>query len=130
MGKTAPFCFQVLLIALDVNTAMPYNHAMYTVIETPVFQKLVNDVWSQAEREEFIAWIAANPLLGDVIRGSGGLRKIRWTRKGMGKRGGARVIYYNLLDGGSIYLLMIYTKTEYDNLPTEFLNRLRQEIGL
>ena len=103
---------------------------MYTVIETPVFQKLVDSVWSQAEREDFIEWIAANPLLGDVIRGYGGLRKIRWTRKGMGKRGGARVIYYNLSDDGSVYLLMIYTKAEYDNLPTEFLNRLRHEVGL
>ena len=68
------------------------------------------------------------PLAGDVIPGSGGLRKIRWSRAGMGKRGGARVIYYNMLDDGVIWLLIAYTKAKFDNLPTSFLNQLREEI--
>ncbi|WP_081729307.1 helix-turn-helix domain-containing protein [Pseudomonas sp. QTF5] len=48
--------------------------------------------------------------------GSGGLRKVRWSRSGMGKRGGTRVIYYNTLSEGSIWLLIAYTKTKFDNL--------------
>jgi hypothetical protein len=75
---------------------------MYTIIETQDFQNFAAAVWRDAEREEFINWIANNPLAGDVIPGTGGLRKTRWARAGMGKRGGARVIYYNILDDGEI----------------------------
>jgi hypothetical protein len=65
---------------------------MFTVIETPVFQRMAGDVLLDAERSLLIAWIAGNPLAGDVMPGAGGLRKVRWQRQGMGKRGGARVI--------------------------------------
>ncbi|MGI4859271.1 MAG: transcriptional regulator [Janthinobacterium lividum] len=101
---------------------------MYPIIETPTFQRHAATVWSDVEREAFITWLANNPLHGDVVPGSGGLRKVRWSRPGMGKRGGARVIYYNLLDDGCIWLLMAYTKAKFDNLPAAFLNRLREEI--
>lgn len=101
---------------------------MYTVIETAVFQRYADEIWSAAERQEFIVWLANNPLSGDVIPGTGGLRKIRWGRSGMGKRGGARVIYYNLLNDGEIWLLIAYTKAKFDTLPTAFLNQLREEI--
>ena len=101
---------------------------MYTVIETPVFRRLVDDVWTADERQEFVVWLANNALAGDVIPGSGGLRKVRWSHSGMGKRGGARVIYYNLLDDGIITLLMVYTKAKFDNLPPAFLRQLRDEL--
>jgi hypothetical protein len=101
---------------------------MYTVIETPIFQRYVADVWSDSEREDFISWIAANPDSGDVIPHTKGLRKVRWSRAGMGKRGGARVIYYNRLENGYIWLLIVYTKSKFDNLPVEFLNTLREVI--
>lgn len=101
---------------------------MYTIIETPTFQKYAADIWQDDEREAFMAWIAENPLAGDVIPGTRGLRKIRWSRSGMGKRGGTRVIYYNMLDDGHIWLLIAYTKAKYDILPTEFLNQLREAI--
>lgn len=68
---------------------------MHTVAETEIFQRYAAAIWSESERLEFIEWIAANPLAGDVIPGSGGCRKVRWSRAGMGKRGGARVIYFN-----------------------------------
>lgn len=101
---------------------------MYTVIETPVFQRYASDIWQDDEREAFISWIAENPLAGDVIPGTQGLRKVRWARPGMGKRGGARVIYYNMLDDGCIWLLIAYTKAKLDNLPAEFLNQLKEVI--
>ena len=72
--------------------------------------------------------MAGNPLASDVIAGAGGLRKVRWSRAGMGKRGGARVVYFNQLTHGVIALLMVYTKARFDNLPTEFLLRLKQEF--
>jgi mRNA-degrading endonuclease RelE of RelBE toxin-antitoxin system len=101
---------------------------MYTVIETPVFQRYAADVWSESEREDFISWIAENPDSGDVIPHTKGLRKVRWSRTGMGKRGGARVIYYNRLENGQIWLLIVYTKSKFDNLPIEFLNTLREVV--
>jgi len=76
---------------------------MYTVIETDVFVRAAAQVWTDAERIAFIDWVAVNPDAGDVIPGSGGCRKVRWTRPGMGKRGGARVIYFNQLEHGEIW---------------------------
>ena len=98
-----------------------------TIAETPVFQKCVKDIWSEDELMAFRVWLAGNPLAGDVVPGSGGVRKVRWSRSGMGKRGGARVIYFNEWQG-RIWLLMVYTKAKFDNLPTEFLVQLRQEV--
>lgn len=85
-------------------------------------------VWSDEERVEFINWIAANPLAGDVIPNSGGCRKVRWTRDGMGKRSGVRVIYVNQLENGQIGLLIVYAKAKFDNLPSDFLSLLKQEF--
>lgn len=107
---------------------MPYSVCMYTFIETPIFQRYAADVWADDERLEFIAWLANNVLAGDVIPSTGGIRKVRWSRAGMGKRGGARVIYYNQLDDGRVYLLIVYTKAKFDNLPAAFLNQLRDEV--
>jgi hypothetical protein len=58
---------------------------MYTVIESPEFISWSAKVWSDAERWEFIDWFADNALAGDVIPGAGSLRKVRWSRQGMGK---------------------------------------------
>lgn len=66
---------------------------MLTVIESQLFTKLWPEYWSEEERAEFAVFIANAPKVGDVIPGSGGCRKIRWTRAGTGKRGGVRVIY-------------------------------------
>ena len=102
---------------------------MWTVIETPEFIAWSARVWSQAECAEFIDWIAENALAGDVIPGAGGLRKVRWTRQGMGKRGGARVIYFNRLASGEIVLLLVYAKAKFDNLRPEFLVQLRERFN-
>jgi hypothetical protein len=101
---------------------------MYTIVETATFMRCAADVWSEAELMEFKLWLASNPLAGDVIPGAGGLRKVRWSRAGMGKRGGARVVYFNQLADGVIALLMVYTKAKFDNLSTVFLLRLKQEF--
>lgn len=100
---------------------------MHTVAETAVFQRYAAQIWTDAERLTFIEWIAANPLAGDLIPGSGGCRKVRWGRSGMGKRGGARIIYFNVQDG-RIWLLIVYTKAKFDNLPAEFLAQLKAEV--
>ena len=100
---------------------------MRTVAETPVFIRYAAEVWRDAEREEFINFIAANPEAGKLIRGSGGCRKVRWSSEGQGKQGGARVIYF-LAAEGTIWLLIVYKKAKYDNLPTAFLAELKKGV--
>ena len=101
---------------------------MFTVAESDAFIRYAESVWTDQERSEFVTWIANSPLAGDVIPGSGGLRKVRYSRQGMGKRGGVRVIYYNLLDDGKIWLLIVYSKAKFDNLPTTFLKQLKLTV--
>jgi hypothetical protein len=98
-----------------------------TVAETAIFIRYATEVWSDDEREDFINFIAGNPETGKIIRGSGGCRKIRWSSQGQGKQGGARVIYFLATDG-KVWLLIVYKKAKFDNLPTEFLAALKKGV--
>jgi hypothetical protein len=99
---------------------------MLTVIETPTFQRTASAFWDEDEIDEFVTFIAANPTAGDEIRGTKSLHKVRWSRKGMGKRGGARVIYFTRTQRGEVVLVVAYAKGDADNLPTAFLNRIKE----
>ena len=101
---------------------------MFTVAETPSFVKLSSDYWDDAERLEFISWLATDPTAGSVIPGTGGVRKVRWSRSGAGKRGGVRVIDYNKKELGEIWLLLIYAKNVKENIPNHVLKSIREEI--
>ena len=101
---------------------------MYTVVETPLFERLADACWTEEERYAFVAFIAAHPEAGDVVPGSGGVRKVRWRMAGRGKRGGARVIYFNRLAAGEIWLLVLYTKAAAENIPAHILRRIKEEI--
>lgn len=101
---------------------------MLTVIETDEFVAWADKVWTEAEREEFVDWIAVNPEAGDVIPASGGCRKVRWSRAGMGKRGGVRVIYYLRLVNGEVVLLIVYAKAKFDNISANVLAKLKEKF--
>ena len=101
---------------------------MLTVIETPEFMAWSALVWSDAEREVFIDWIADHPEAGDVIPGSGGLRKVRWSRAGVGKRGGARVIYFTCNARGELVLVLVYAKAKFDNISPQVLKALKEKF--
>jgi mRNA-degrading endonuclease RelE of RelBE toxin-antitoxin system len=96
---------------------------VFAVVETPTFQKQADKVWSAAQRHAFIDWIASNPTAGDVIAGADGARKVRWGAQGRGKRGGVRVIYFNLNAEGLLVLVAVYAKAERDNLPAHEIDR-------
>ncbi len=98
---------------------------MYTIVETEIFKSKVDRIWTRDERLEFLSFLSNNPLIGDVIPKSAGLRKVRWQANGRGKRGGARVIYFNLLDDGLIVALDIYTKNEKENLSQQEMKHLK-----
>jgi hypothetical protein len=97
-------------------------------VEAPLFTKLWPDYWSEDERGEFAAYLATHPETGKVVPGSGGVRKIRWSRQGGGKRSGVRVIYFNRLENGEIWLLVIYAKAKQDNAPAHILKAMKEEI--
>jgi hypothetical protein len=99
---------------------------MLTIIETPIFQRMAQEIWSPSELEDFVVYISENPMVGDVIPGAGPLRKVRWKRAGMGKRGGARVIYYTRLANGELVLVATYAKAKFDNLPVEVLKAWKE----
>lgn len=101
---------------------------MYTIIETPLFAADAKSIWQEDERGEFCAWLAQHPEAGDVIPRTGGCRKVRWARSGMGKRGGTRIIYFNQLENGEIYLLVIYTKVVRGDIPAHILKVIKEEI--
>jgi hypothetical protein len=101
---------------------------MFTVIETPLFQKLWPKYWSEDERGEFAAYLAEHPFSGDVVPGAGGVRKVRWSRSGTGKSSGVRVIYFVRTDAGEIFLLTLYAKSKTQNLSAATLKEIRNAL--
>jgi len=101
---------------------------MLAIYETPTFVAEAAKVWSAEERLEFFAWIATAPDAGSVIPGSGGCRKIRWSRPGMGKQGGVRIIYFTRLEAGELCMLLVYPKSTRDNIPGYILKEIRNEL--
>lgn len=98
------------------------------VIETPTFQRLWPHYWTEGERGEFAAFIAQNPEAGDVVRNSGGVRKVRWTWAGSGKSGGVRVIYFTRLANGQVWLLFLYAKSALDSIAGHKLKEMKDAI--
>ena len=84
---------------------------MITFIETKVFTRVVGEYLSDDEYAALQRALFSNPALGDLVRGTGGVRKVRWGVAGRGKRGGVRVIYYARTHRGEIWMLTIYAKT-------------------
>ncbi|MFI5021399.1 MAG: addiction module toxin RelE [Alphaproteobacteria bacterium] len=82
-----------------------------SVCETTLFQRTAADIMAPNDIEELINHLACNPEAGDVIPGTGGIRKIRWRRAGRGKRGGARVIYYYHDETLPLLMLLAYAKS-------------------
>ena len=92
---------------------------MQTVVETPVFLRRAEKLLTKDEHDELIAYLATDPLAGDEIVGTGGVRKVRFGAKGKGKSGGVRVIYYFYDRDMPIYALLIYGKSERADLTPE-----------
>ena len=101
---------------------------MFTFVEAPTFTRLVGEYLSDGEYAALQAALSENPELGVVLPGSGGVRKVRWTARGRGKRGGVRVIYFVRNEAGVIWMLTIYAKNVAENIPVHLLRRIRKEI--
>lgn len=98
----------------------------YEFIESSLFTRLVYDYLSEAEYLAFQQFLLENPDAGDVVKGSGGVRKVRWGRTGTGKSGGVRVCYFVRNAAGQILLLVIYAKSVRASLPAAVLKELKE----
>lgn len=99
------------------------------IVETPVFTRRVLELLSDDEYRELQIYLVAYPDAGDVIPGSGGLRKLRWSAQGRGKRGGTRVIYFWMRSNDIIIMLFMFRKNEQSDLSPEQLRRLKKTIS-
>ncbi len=98
------------------------------IIETPIFTKRIQELITDDEYRLLQAHLVNRPDVGQMMHGSGGLRKLRWSAGGRGKRGGIRVIYYWFVSKDIILLLYAFPKSERDDLTTEQLRKLRKII--
>ncbi len=84
--------------------------------------------WTEEERGQFAAYIAECPDAGDVVPESGGIRKVRWRRAGIGKSGGVRVIYFTRTAEHEVVLLLLYAKAKTDNITGAKLKEIRHAL--
>lgn len=112
---------------VDSYTALPYT-ARVVFVEAPLFTRLLGNYLSDDEYAALQVALAMRPDAGDLIRGSGGIRKLRWGSRGRGKRGGLRVIYYHRVSAEEVWLLTLYAKNEAADIPPDVLKQLRREI--
>jgi hypothetical protein len=93
---------------------------MQTIVELPEFLRRVDKLLGESERQSLISYVAEFPKSGVIMRGTGGIRKLRWAREGGGKSGGVRVVYYFHNEQIPLYLLTVFGKGEKSNLsPSE-----------
>jgi hypothetical protein len=99
-----------------------------TFVETKLFTELVLDYLSDDEYAAMQQFLVVNPEAGDVIPGSGGVRKLRWGVAGRGKRGGLRVIYFLRRRHDEVWMLTLYAKNVADNIPAKVLKKIKEAI--
>lgn len=104
-----------------------------TVAETPEFARKAAKLLDEEEKDALIAYIASHPDAGVIVKGTGGLRKLRWAREGRGKSGGVRVVYFFHNESMPVFMLSIFGKGEKDNLSkaerNEFAQRARALVN-
>jgi mRNA-degrading endonuclease RelE of RelBE toxin-antitoxin system len=97
-------------------------------IETSIFTKLLYTYLTDDEYVGLQGFMLKYPEAGKVVPGSGGVRKLRWSSAGKGKRGGIRVIYYFKKHENEIWMLTLYAKSEVENIPAHLLRQIAEEV--
>src|SRR5689334_16973658 len=101
---------------------------MMTVAELPAYQRRASKLLADEDRRAVVDYLAAHPKAGDLIEGTGGVRKLRWSRDGRGRSGGVRVIYYFHSEAMPLYLLTLFAKNERANLSKAECNELGELV--
>jgi hypothetical protein len=99
---------------------------LLTIVETPAFSGAAGRLLSDEQLDTLKVALAADPEMGAVMRGTGGVRKVRWALAGRGKSGGARIIYFYHNDHMPLFLLFAYPKSERDNLTRAEQNTIKK----
>lgn len=99
---------------------------MFTFIESAAFERVRAVYLDDEEYAELQQFMMENPEAGDIVRESGGVRKLRWKRKGTGKRGGLRVLYFVRHQPNEVWLLTLYAKAKQENVPAHILRQLKE----
>ncbi len=89
---------------------------LITIVELPEYIKRSEKILSKDERDELLYYLSSNPKAGNLLQGTGGVRKLRWASKGKGKSGGSRVIYFFYNETIPLFLLTMFGKNEKINL--------------
>ena len=97
---------------------------MQTIVELPEFQKRADGLLKPDEKTSIINYLASHPQTGDLIQGTGGIRKLRWSAQGRGKSGGVRVVYYYHNGEIPLFLLTVFGKGEKANISKAERNEL------
>ena len=100
--------------------------SLQTVAEVPEYLKRAARLLSQTERDAVVLHLSANPKAGDLMQGTGGVRKLRWAASNRGKSGGVRVIYYYHSDRIPLYLLTVFAKNERADLSQQERSDLKE----
>ena len=106
--------------------------AMFQFVEAPAFMRFRDDYLDDEGFAELQRYMASNPEAGDMVPGAGGIRKLRWNdpRRGKGRRGGLRVVYYCFLSEQEIWLLTLYDKDEAADLTKDERDHLRRALEM
>ena len=103
---------------------------MFTFIESAAFERMRALYLDDEEYAELQQFMILHPEAGNIVRGTGGVRKLRWRRKGTGKRGGLRVIYFLRYQPNEFWMLALYAKTRRENVPAHILKQLKEAFEL
>ena len=110
------------------NTALPYSMAYMIFIETRLFTKLLSDYLSDDDYRGLQSYLLQKPDAGNIVKGSGGVRKVRWAKSGQGKSGGVRAIYYWKKSDHEIWMLTLYSKSERATISGHLLKKIAEAI--
>ena len=113
---------------IDVLRHRRIMTVLFTFIETRLFTRLADEYLPDDELSRLQRHLNENPEAGDIIRESGGVRKLRWGAAGRGKRGGLRIIYYLRSKQGEIWLLTLYAKNVAESISGQTLKKIKEEI--
>lgn len=106
------------------------SKTLHGIAELPTYARLANKLLSPEERQDLIDYLADHPKAGDIMEGTGGVRKLRWRQGGQGKSGGVRVIYYYHDDLMPLYLLTLFAKGDKANLTKAERNDLASLVDV